>query len=70
MFHLYDVLYTGFYISILYDELISPKMHHCFIKTKYLLPVRKYIVQILVVGPVVKIKTGFRGFETKRNPGF
>ena len=25
---------------------------------------------ILVVGPVMKIKTGFRGFETERNPGF
>ena len=24
----------------------------------------------VVVGPVEKIKTGFRSFETKRNPGF
>ena len=24
----------------------------------------------IVVGPFVKIKTGFRGFETERNPGF
>ena len=24
----------------------------------------------LVVGPVLKMKTGFRGFETERNPGF
>ena len=24
----------------------------------------------LVVGPVLKIKTGFRGFENERNPGF
>ena len=27
-------------------------------------------MKILVVGPVLKIKTGFQGFETKRNPGF
>ena len=25
---------------------------------------------VLVVGPVLKIKTGFRGFETEQNPGF
>ena len=25
---------------------------------------------ILVVRPVLKRKTGFRGFETERNPGF
>ena len=25
---------------------------------------------IVVVGPVLKIKTGFRSFETERNPGF
>ena len=24
----------------------------------------------LVVGPVLKIKTGFRGFETEQSPGF
>ena len=24
----------------------------------------------LVVGPVLKMKTGFWGFETERNPGF
>ena len=24
----------------------------------------------LVVGPVLKIKTSFRGFETEQNPGF
>ena len=27
------------------------------------------IPHILVVGPVLKIKTGFRGFETKQNLG-
>ena len=26
--------------------------------------------RILVVGPVLKEKNGFRGFETERNPGF
>ena len=30
----------------------------------------KYGYVELVVGPVLKIKTGFRGFETKQNPGF
>ena len=25
---------------------------------------------LVVVGPVLKMKTGFRGFETERNPGF
>ena len=25
---------------------------------------------MVVVGPVLKIKTGFRGFETEQNPGF
>ena len=27
-------------------------------------------LSLLVVGPFLKIKTGFRGFETKRNLGF
>ena len=26
--------------------------------------------KLLVVRPVLKMKTGFRGFETERNPGF
>ena len=25
---------------------------------------------VVVVGPVMKIKTGFRGFKTEQNPGF
>ena len=29
-----------------------------------------YLCYMLVVGPVMKIKTGFQGFETERNPGY
>ena len=27
-------------------------------------------IEMLVVRPVLKIKTGFQGFENERNPGF